>query len=225
MRPFKQKLVTINSWYVDKRGKTQKLSYSTYGNHKYKDYSGYQYFGSSVCVTNNNHPPSWIYRTHPVDIRVAEEHGARSHRAVIFSNITGLKPKLFKTEPIDVLKDYDDLRTTGFFDHVSIWSDSNDHIYYLLEPYSISANWYEKFSAVGFEAIEILRPIAPYQGGCKNSASRSFLAIKWLSNKNVAAQLKKLRYIEENLESIIALLSLTPQSYEDRILEEGLVDE
>ncbi len=45
MKPIQQKLVTINAWYKDDEDKTQKLSFSTHGNLKFKDYLGYQYFG------------------------------------------------------------------------------------------------------------------------------------------------------------------------------------
>lgn len=213
MKPIKQKLVVINAWYKDNQGKTQKLSFNTYGNLKYKDYLAYQYFGLGSCVTNNDQPPCWTYRTYPVDIDVAQEHGSRSQRAVIFSNITGLNPKKFKVEPKYVADDYDALRSTGFFDHVSIWSDTDGDIYYLLEPYTLATNWHEKFSQAGFDAIEIYRPIAPYQGGCPNSASRSFLAYRWFRSENSTIQSKKLKKIEENLGAIFELLNSSAGSY------------
>jgi len=217
MKPIKQKLVTINAWYKDDEGKTQKISFSTLGNLKFKDYLAYQYFGLGSYVTNNKQPPNWTYRTYPVDIGTAQEHGARSQRTVIFSNITGLKPKKFRVEPKYVVNDYNALKTTGFFDHVSIWSDSNGYIYYLLEPYSLSTNWFEKFSQAGFDAIEIYRPIAPYQGGCPNSSSRSFLTYRWLGNEKSAIQSKKLQAIEEDLGAIFEFLNSSASTYVNNI--------
>lgn len=225
MKPIKQKLVMINAWYKDDQDKTQKLSFSTYGNLDFKDYLGYQYFGLGSYVTNNNQPPKWAYRTYPVDIATAQEHGARSQRTVIFSNITGLKPKKFRVEPKYVAKDYDALKSTGFFDHVSIWSDTYGNIYYLLEPYSLSTNWFKKFSEAGFDAIEIYRPIAPYQGGCPNSSSRSFLVYRWLGNEKSSIQSKKLQEIEENLGSIYELLNSSASSYVNNALTMESIDD
>ena len=79
MKPIQQKLVTINAWYKDDEGKTQKISFSTLGNLKFKDYLAYQYFGLGSYVTNNKQPPNWTYRTYPVDIGTAQEHLSLIH--------------------------------------------------------------------------------------------------------------------------------------------------
>ena len=177
MNPTKNNLVVISAWYKDKHGETKMLSFDTYGEYKYRDYLGYQYFGVGSFITNSNMPPVWRCHTYPINANNAIEHGERSHRTIVFSNITGLKPKLFKTEPQYILDDYKALRKTDFFDHVSGWVDQMGNMFYLLEPYSFCTKWSDIFRSVGFSSIEIPRPISIYQGGDSYS-SRSFLVCR-----------------------------------------------
>ena len=200
------------------------LSFDTHGEYKYRDYLGYQYFGVGSFITNSNVPPVWRCHTYPINANNAIEHGERSHRTIVFSNITGLKPKLFKTEPQNILNDYEALRKTDFFDHVSIWSDNFGYIYYLLEPYSISNKWREIFHSVGFEAIEIHRPIAPYQGGGPDSSSRSFLVCQ-IKNLNQQQQKKQMQKINERLINYFKFLSNDPDSYIDTLREMEAIDD
>lgn len=224
MKLMNKNLVVINAWYIDEEGKTQKLSFDTHGNYQYKDYLGYQYFGLESYISNSTTPPNWRYRIHPIDLDTAKEHGERSQRAIIFSNITGLKPKRFKSEPKYVLDDYASLRKTGFFDHVSVWADDYGQIYYLLEPYSLSNDWQQLFNSIGFEAIEIHRPIAPYQGGGPGSSSRSFLAHR-ISVKRNSLQKQQIQNIQLSLNNFFELLNNDPDSYVDAILEMEALDE
>jgi hypothetical protein len=224
MNPTKNNLVVISAWYKDELGKTKMLSFDTYGEYEYRDYLGYQYFGVGSFITNSNVPPLWRNHTYPINANNAIEHGERSRRTIEFSNITGLKPKSFKTEPQYVLDDYKALRTTNFFDHVSIWSDNFGHIYYLLEPYSISNTWRGIFHSVGFEAIEIHRPIAPYQGGDQFSSSRSFLVCRY-KNPNQPHQNNQIQKIQMSLINYFEFLSNDPDTYIDTIREMEAIDE
>jgi len=224
MNPSEKNLVVVSAWYVDEPGKTQILSFDTYGEYKFKDYLGYQYFGVGSFITNNRMPPIWHDRKYPINVNTAKEHGERSQRTIVFSNMTGLKPKLFKKEPQYVLNDYKALRTTDFFDHVSIWSDNLGHIYYLLEPYSISNEWREIFHSAGFTAIEIDRPIAPYQGGSPSSSNRSFLVFR-ITNQNQKHQNKQIQKIEASLKSFFEFLSNDPDCFIDQLSEMEEIDE
>lgn len=170
--------ITFRAWYQDDKGVPQSINYSTGCKFNYSDYCQYPYFGVQSYVTEGDTPPLWKYQRYPIDYKIAEEHGGRSFRTILFSNSSGLRPIDIRSPTEKITLDLDDLLKTCFFDHVSGWVDQMGNMFYLLEPYSFCTKWSDIFHSVGFSSIEIPRPISIYQGGDSYSSSRSFLVCR-----------------------------------------------